>query len=51
MSRTGAAVVFLALCGLLGGIADAVPRLTGLVGFMVLVVGVLCWLAAGTRRH
>lgn len=53
LSRAGAAATFIVLSLLLGGIANAVPALTGLVGFLVLLVAVLCWLAAGsgTYRH
>ncbi len=51
LSRGGAGAAFVTLSLLLGGIANAVPPLTGLVGFLVLLVGVLCWLAAGSSRY
>lgn len=52
LSRGGALIIFLILALLLGGIANAAPSLTGPVGFAVIVVGILCWIGAGSRgRH
>jgi hypothetical protein len=43
--------VFLIMCFLLGGIANAAPVPLGLIGFGVCAAGVVCWVAAGSRRY
>lgn len=50
MGAAGAFVLFLVFALLLGGIAATTPVPDGVVGFLVLVVGLLIWGGSGSRH-